>query len=644
MQSLSQSVTATREGSVLVLDVDHPPLNLLSAHVRAGLVAGLDLAATDAAISAVVILCAGRTGFSGADIGEFGAIAQPDLPTLVRRIATSPRPVVVGLHGRMLGGGFELALAATARVARLDARMGLPEIRLGLIPGCGGLERVTRIAGVDAALDLGLSGRDLTAPEALERGLVDRLVEDDLRAACLDCAAGRPVARPVQPVDAAAIARIDAFAAANAFRLRGQAAPAEALALIRRAATEDDILEGGAGTDAFARLEQGMQSRALRHLFMAERRLRDLPFVPEGTAELPIRHVGIVGAGTMGSGIATAMLLAGLQVTMQDATLDGLARGLGLIEGNLAGAVRRGKLTSDGRDAALARLNMDPDLQAMSQADLVIEAVYEAIEVKEAVFARLDAVMRPGAILATNTSFLDIDRIAAATSRPEMVLGMHFFSPAHVMKLLEVVRGRASSPQVVATAMALGRRIGKVAVCVGNCHGFVGNRILLRRQDAAMELLLAGASFVDIDRAMVDFGLPMGPFMMADLAGIDVGWDRAGSAGRTIEEVLCEAGRFGMKNGKGYYDHDGRGGATPSPEAIDLIAQFRARNGHEGSHDPGQAALLAALLDPMLEETGKIIDEGIALRPGDVDLVWVHGYGWPAWRGGPAWWREQGQA
>lgn len=631
---LSPSVRAEWRGRALLLTVTHPPLNLLSSHVRQGLAAGLTLGAE---AERILIATSGKSGFSGADISEFGAIAQPDLPSLIDLVTASKAPVIALISGRTLGGGFELALASAARISAPGVRMGLPEIKLGLIPACDGIERVSRLAGVDMALDLCLSGRDVSADEALASGLIDAIAEGDL----IEAALALPLApRPLRQPDPEAGAKIEAWKAGPGRKLKGQEAPAEALALIAAAAADPSASLREASLAAFARLEQGRQSAALRHVFAAERKVKDLPFLPEGVTPQPISHVGIVGAGTMGSGIATAMLSAGLSVTLYDASEAGLERGRSLIEGNLHGAVKRGKLTPEGRDAALARLTLAPSLEALSSAELIVEAVYESMAVKLDVFAKLDAIAAPGAILASNTSFLDIDQMAAATSRPDRVLGMHFFSPAHVMRLLEVVRGAKTDAGVIATAMELGRRIGKIAVCVGNCHGFVGNRILLPRQQAAMELLLEGHTPWVIDRAMTNFGLPMGPFEMADLAGLDVGWDREASAGRTMEEVFCEAGRFGRKNGLGYYDY-GSGRPEPSPEALKLIEAFRAKTGSTEAGTLSEAEILARLLGPMLEETGKIIDEGIVLRPSDIDVIWVHGFGWPAWRGGPAYYRDQ---
>ncbi|WP_173934759.1 3-hydroxyacyl-CoA dehydrogenase NAD-binding domain-containing protein [Chelativorans sp. Marseille-P2723] len=643
VEALSETVSAERRGDILFIRTDNPPLNLLSASVRQGIQRGLSLAQTMSGLRALVLTCAGDSGFSGADMSEFGRpIAPPELPELIEEIAAFPLPVIAALNGRTLGGGFEVALACRSRIASPKVRVALPEIRLGLIPGAGGIERVTRMAGIRVALDVCLSGREIGAEEALKMGLIDRIADGDLIQAALDLAQSEPPLRlPVHESAEDIASAISEWRRGPGRRLAKQSAPEEAIALIETAAANPELSLRSQTVSAFQRLERGPQSAALRHLFAAERSLRDLPFLPEGTKPAEIHSVGIVGAGTMGSGIATAMLMSGLPVVLSDNSAEALARGRALVAANLDGAVKRGKITGAACEAALDRLTLAEDTAALSDVDLIIEAVYESMPVKLEVFARLDAVAKPDAILASNTSFLDIDRMAEATGRPEKVLGMHFFSPANVMRLLEVVRGAKTGAREIATAVELGRRIGKTVVCVGNCYGFVGNRILIRRQNAAMDLLLAGHDPYAIDRAMTDFGLPMGPFAMADLAGLDVGWDREGTAGRTIEEVMCEAGRFGRKSGGGYYDYDEKGQARPSPAALALISDFRKRNGMTGTREAASDEwLLEQLLAPMFEEIGRIIDEGIVLRASDIDVIWVHGYGWPAWRGGPAWYRE----
>lgn len=635
---LSASVHAEIRDGILLIITDNPPVNVLSADVRRGLMAGFDLLEGRDDLRAAVLLCEGKSFFAGADMAEFGGeIAMPDLPALITRLSQLSRPVVAAMHGTALGGGFELALAATARVAVPTAGMGLPEVTLGLLPAGGGIAQVTRLAGAEVALDLVLSGRRIGAEEARQSGLIDRIADGDLREAALALAGSLP-ARAGAKADPEAGARIAEYRRRNAAKLAGRDAPEEILRLIEMAVQDPDRDQGPEAREAFFRLEQGEQSRALRHVFAAERRLKDLPFLPAETQSLPVATVGVVGAGTMGSGIATVLVTAGFNVLLCDSMAEGLQRGLQAVSDNLAGAIRRGKMDDAARTAALSRLSGHAEPEALAGADLVIEAVFERLDVKTALFARLDAICKPQTILASNTSFLDIDVMAAATGRPDRVLGMHFFSPAHVMRLLEVVRGAKTSPEVIRTAVDMGRRMQKITVCVGNCHGFIGNRILLARQRAAMDLLLAGASPYDIDRAMTGFGLPMGPFQMADLAGLDVGWDRDGSAGRTMEEVFCEAGRFGMKNGLGYYDYDEKGRGQPSADAMALINAFRARH-PEKLRDVVPEALLDHLLEPMLDQVDAIIAEGIALRPSDIDVVWVHGFGWPRWKGGPAWHR-----
>lgn len=634
--AFSSNVRGEIQDGILTIISDNPPVNVLSPDVRQGVAKGLNLLAQRDDLIAAVLHCEGKSFFAGSDMTEFGGeIARPDLPDLIAMMGSLQKPVIAAMHGTALGGGFELALAARARVALPNAKMGLPEVTLGLLPACGGAEIVTRLAGVEAALDLAISGRAISGTQAHSLGLIDQLAQGDLLAEATALAKAAPAPRSFAP-DPTASEKITAFKARQGAKLAGQDAPAEILRLIEATAAEPSRDLSDMAKEAFFRLENGEQSKALRHLFAAERKLKELPFLPSDTPLLSIEKAGVVGAGTMGSGIATVLLMGGLEVTLCDNSDAGLERGRQLIEDNLTGAVKRGKISEASRLDALARLSTASDLNQLAQADLIIEAVFERMQIKTEVFARLDTICKESAILATNTSFLDIDVIAAATRRPERVLGMHFFSPAHIMRLLEVVRGSKSAPEVIKTAVDLGRRLGKVAVCVGNCHGFVGNRILLARQNAAMELLLAGASPYEIDRAMLNFGIPMGPFQMADLAGIDVGWDRDGSAGRSIEEVFCEAGRFGMKNGRGYYDYDEKGRGRQSDEALALIDAFRQRH-PEKQQSIAPETILQRLLKPMMQEVDDIIAEGIALRPSDIDVVWVHGYGWPRWRGGPAW-------
>ena len=630
----------TAEGNLAVITVDHPPLNLLSTPVRQGLAAALNQIAGDNRVTAAVLTCAGAGFFAGADVSEFGTrIAKPELPELVAQIAASPKPVVAALHGTALGGGFEVALACAARVAAPDARMGLPEIKLGLIPGCGGCSRLTRLAGAEVALDLVTSGRTIAAEEARTLGLLDAIAADDLRAAA--CALARSLyGAPDRPAPTPASAELFAnFRAKTARKFRNQDAPAAAIACIERACTAPLDQALAAETAAFHQLEQGPQSKALRHVFAAERAARKLPDLPEGTEPLPIVRVGILGAGTMGRGIAMSFANAGFSVTLLDTRQAGLDAAEAAIAGTYDRQAGRGQITETEAQARQARITPTLEIAHLSACDLIVEAVFEVMEVKQQVFRQLDTIAKPGAILATNTSFLEIGKIASVTSRPDHVLGLHFFSPAHVMKLLEIVRGPQTAPAVLLTAVELARRIGKVGVVVGDCHGFVGNRMLARRQQAAGALILEGAMPWQVDQVLYDFGFPMGPFAMADLAGLDLGWDREASSGATIEECLCEAGRFGQKTGAGYYDYDQTGRATPSALTEQHLIALSAQKGIT-RREISAAEILSRCLDPMVAEGRLILSEGIAARSGDIDTIWVNGYGWPAWTGGPMYWAD----
>ncbi len=646
LQTNRPVVQITHQVRVAVVTVDHPPLNVLSAVVRKGLFDALGQIANDAAVDAIVLTCAGKTFFSGADITEFGReIAQPDLSAVVSRIATFAKPIVAAIHGTALGGGFEVALACAARVADSAAGMGLPEVRLGLVPGCGGTTRLPRLIGPEAALDLVTSGRLLAAPEALALGAIDAVVDADLLAEAValagQIAAGHMTRREMtpQPPQDALFAR---FRADTARRFRHQHAPAEAIAGVERAMTEllDVALAGERA--AFVRLLAGPQAAALGHVFRAERAARKLADLPGGTVARPVARIGVVGAGTMGRGIAMACADAGVSVTLIDASTEALKRARSDMRASINRRVARGYISAAAVQASEMRITGASQIAALSDRDLIIEAVFEDITVKQDVFAQIDAVARPGAIMATNTSYLDVDRIAAATSRPADVLGLHFFSPAHVMRLLEIVRGRATAPDVLATAMALARTLGKVGVCVRNCHGFVGNRMLARRQGAAGVLILEGATPWQVDRVLFDFGFPMGPFAMADLAGLDLGWNAAKSSGATIADLLCEAGRFGQKTGAGYYDYQD-GQAVPSVLTEDMLHGLSRRNGVTRRRID-DAEILQRCLDPMIREGRLILDEGIAARASDIDTIWINGYGWPAWTGGPMYWADHAQS
>ncbi|MEP9402811.1 3-hydroxyacyl-CoA dehydrogenase NAD-binding domain-containing protein [Sphingomonas silueang] len=634
-------VTIERHGEVLVAITDHPPVNALAAPVRIALNAAIDQAAADERVRAVVIACAGRTFFAGADITEFTRPpVEPLLPELVDRIEGSDKPVVAAVHGTALGGGCEVAIACHYRIAVPSARFGTPEVKLGLLPGAGGTQRLPRLVGIPLALEMTAKGEPVSAATALQAGLIDRLAaEDRLLADAIafarEVADVRPIPRtadrPVTP-DPDSVA---AFEAANARRFRGYAAPAANIACVVKAA-ELPFAEGLAYERArFLERMGSTESAALRHLFFAERKAARIEGLGDDVAPRPIRRVGIVGAGTMGGGIAMNFLSAGLPVTIVETQVDALDRGVATIRRNYEATAAKGRMAPHAVEGAMALLDPVLDLSALAYCDLVIEAVYEDMAVKQDLFRRLAAVAKPGAILATNTSFLDVDAIAAVTGRAQDVLGLHFFSPANVMKLLEVVRADHTADDVLATAMALAKRIGKTAVVAGVAHGFIGNRMLLPRQEEATKLLLEGATPEQVDRVHVGFGMPMGPFQMSDLAGIDIGWHRDPTRIESIRDALCAEGRLGQKAGAGFYDYDAQRTPTPSPRVAEILAGFRGATPQRAIDD---REIIERTLYPMVNEAAAILAEGKAQRASDIDVVWVQGYGWPAWRGGPMFW------
>jgi 3-hydroxyacyl-CoA dehydrogenase len=645
-------VALARAGEIALLTIDSPPVNALSAPVREGIVAGLRRAIDDPAVKAIVLICAGRTFIAGADIGEFGKPPKgPNLLEVEEVIEGSPKPVVAAIHGTALGGGLETALACHYRVAVPSARCGLPEVKLGILPGAGGTQRLPRLTGPEKALDMVTSGEPVGAPEALALGIVDALVgEGALREGALAfarkvVAEGRPLRRVRDLNDKVEAARgrpeiFEAFRKANARRFRGFKAPDYNIRCIE-AAVNLPFHEGMAvERKLFEELVSGPQSAAQRYVFFAERQVWKIPDVPDDTPTIPVRRVGIVGAGTMGGGIAMNFANAGLPVTIVEARPEALDRGLSVIRRNYESTARKGRITAEDVERRMGLLSGSLDLASLADCDLVIEAVFEDMALKKEVFATLDGVAKPGAILATNTSYLDVNEIAAVTKRPEAVLGTHFFSPANVMRLLEVVRGERTAKPVVATAMQLARRIGKVAVLVGVCHGFVGNRMLAERQREANRLVLEGAMPWDVDRVLFEFGFPMGPFAMSDLAGLDIGWQRETSRGETVRDILCERDRRGQKTGAGFYDYDENRTARPSAEVEQVILDLSARKGI-ARRSVGDQEILERCLYPMINEGAKILEEGIAQRASDIDIVWINGYGWPVYRGGPMYYGDE---
>jgi 3-hydroxyacyl-CoA dehydrogenase len=639
------------DGRIAVLCVDSAPVNALSAKVRQGLSSGLAQAMADPGAEALVLICAGRTFFAGADISEFGKpVAEPSLRTLLAQIEAASKPVVAALHGTALGGGLELALAAHWRIAAPTAGLGLPEVKLGLLPGAGGTQRLPRLVGVEAALEMITDGRQVGASEALAMGLVDalanegRLRQDAVAFAQRVVTERRPLPRLRDQDARLAAARQDPevfarFRAANARRFRGFEAP-EAIIRAIEAATTLPFDQGMARErELFDSLMQGSQSAAQRHLFFAERKAGKLEGAAAEATPRPIRQVGVVGAGTMGGGIATTFANAGLPVRIVETSAERLTRGLAVIRGGYEASARRGKLANDEVERRMGLIAGSVELEDLAGCDLVIEAVFEQMAVKTEVFRRLDALVRPGAILATNTSYLDVDAIAAATERPGEVLGLHFFSPANVMRLLEIVRGRETADDVLATAVALARTLGKTAVIAGNAHGFIGNRMLAVRQRQAEMLILEGATPWQVDAVLQAFGFPMGPFAMRDLVGLDIGWDAAASSSSTVREILNEMGRHGQKSGGGFYDYDQGRTATPSPIAERVILDFAAARGVV-RRPVSDTEIQERCLYAMVNEGAKILEAKVAVRASDIDVVWTAGYGWPAYRGGPMFWAD----
>ncbi len=637
------------EGDVGVITLNSPPVNALSAAVRDGLAGGMAAAAADDAVKAVVLICEGRTFIAGADITEFGGAQKgASLYDVQAAIENSPKPVVAAIHGTALGGGLEVALTCHYRVAVPSARCGLPEVNLGLLPGAGGTQRLPRVVGVEKALEMMTSGQHVPAKQCLEMGLVDELVEEGkLREGAIAfakkiVAEHRPLKKVREQDDKVEAARghpeiFANFRKANARKFRGFLAPEYNIRCIEAAVNEPFDVGMKTERKLFGELMSGSQSAAQRYAFFAERQANKVPDVPDDTAVIPVNKVGIIGAGTMGGGIAMNFLNAGIPVTIVEVKQDALDRGLKVVRSNYE---RSRTAKPEETEARMSRLSGSLDMSALADCDLIIEAVFERMDIKKDIFAKLDAICKPGAILATNTSGLNIDEIASVTKRPEAVIGLHFFSPANVMKLLEIVRADHTSKEVINTCMKLARKIGKIAVLVGVCPGFVGNRILGARQREANKLIMEGAMPWDVDRVLYDFGFPMGPFAMSDLAGLDIGWVKEKSNGETIRDVLCEMDRRGQKTGAGWYDYDEDRNAKPSPVTEKILHDFIVKSGA----NPRQVSddeIRERCLYPMINEGAKILEEGKAIRASDIDVVWENGYGWPVYEGGPMWYGDK---
>ena len=650
MTAINQVTDLDIRDGTAVLTLNSPPVNALSGPVRDGLHKGIQQAVADPAVKAVVLVCAGRTFIAGADITELGS-GGPQGASLLdvqNMMEGSPKPIVAAIHGTALGGGLEVALCCHYRVGVASAQFGLPEVKLGLLPGAGGTQRLPRIVGAQMALEMMGIGDPIDAAKALEVGLISEIVTGDLTGGGIAfakklLAEKRPLVRVRDNDTKIAPARgkpeiFTAFRAAHARKNRGFLAPEYNIRCVEAAVNlpfdEGIAVEG----KLFRELLQGPQSAAQRYMFFAERQAAKIPDVPADTPQIPVNKAGVIGAGTMGGGITMNLVNAGIPVTIVETSQEALDRGLKVVRGNYENTARKGKLTQADVEGRMALITPSLNLSDLADADIVIEAVFENMDIKKDIFQKLDAICKPGAILATNTSALDINVIAAVTKRPEYVIGTHFFSPANVMKLVEVVRGAKTAKNVIATAMALSKRINKIAVLAGVCHGFIGNRMLFARTTQSSRIILEGATPERVDRVLTDFGFPMGPFAMSDLAGVDVGWNPKTSKGETLRDRLCEAGRRGQKTNAGYYDYK-PGDRTPIPneDVVKMIREF-AVSKQIRQRDISDEEILERCLMPMVNEGAKILSEGIAIRASDIDTVWVHGYGWPVYRGGPMYW------
>jgi len=645
MVAVTDQVDYNVEQTIAVITINNPPVNALSHGVREGIYNGIETAAQDDSVTGIVIYCEGRTFIAGADISEFGsAPKEPHLPAVLTLLDQSTKPVVAAVHGTALGGGLETTLCCNYRVATADAKFGLPEVHLGLLPGAGGTQRLPRIVGVEKALSMVTSGAPIGAPEALESGLIDMIVKSDLRAEAINFAvakagqsAAHPRVRDNQEKLQSAIESPEIFSQVRkmiARKTRGFLAPEYNIRCIEAAVSQP--FDEGIKTEGklFMELMAGPQSRAQQYFFFAERQASKVAGIDKNTPDLPISKVGVIGGGLMGGGIAMNMANAGIPVTIVETNQAALDRGLGIIRKNYENTASKGRLRAEDVETRCGLINGSLEMESLADCDLIIEAVFENMAVKKDIFSRLDQIAKPEAILASNTSALDLNEIASVTSRPESVIGLHFFSPANVMKLLEIVRGEKTADPVIKTCMAFAKRIKKVATLVGVCPGFVGNRILFMRQHQANLVALEGAAVEKVDQVLFDFGFPMGAFQMADLAGLDLGWDKEKSNSETVKDRLCEQDRRGQKTGAGFYDYDEKRRPTPSSLVADLIKDHAEKSGVTRREFSDEEILDRCVL-PMINEGAKILDEGIAMRASDIDVVYVYGYGWPIYRGGP---------
>jgi 3-hydroxyacyl-CoA dehydrogenase len=650
---VSQVVELSRDGDVGIVTIDSPPVNALSHAVRAGIQASFTQARDDQGIKSIVLACKGRTFVAGADITEFGKPPQsPNLRENIELIENLQKPVVAAIHGTALGGGLELTLACHFRVAAPDARLGLPEVKLGILPGAGGTQRLPRAVGPEKALRMIVSGDPIPARQALADGLIDEVVEGDLLAGAVAFArkaiAERRPLRRLRDEDAKLAAtradrsKFEEAGGALTSRARGLRAPVACVEAVK-AALDLPFDEGlRRERELFTELVTGDQSKAQRYIFFAEREAAKVPGVGPADKPRDVKRGAVIGAGTMGGGISMNFANAGIPVTVVETSQEALDRGLKTVRKNYENTAARGGLKPEDVERRMALFSGSTDFEKVADADIVIEAVFEEMPIKKEVFGKLDRITRPDAVLATNTSYLNVNEIAQTTKRPPSVLGMHFFSPANVMRLLEIVRGEATAPDVLATAVAVGRKMGKVPVVVGVCHGFVGNRMLSARGIEAERMLLEGGLPHEVDGALTQFGFPMGPFAMGDLAGLDVGWRIRKALGTKAEiaDAICEMGRYGQKTGRGYYIYQ-PGSRTPQPDPeIEALIVKASRDRGITRRPIDKQEILERLLYPMINEGARILEEGIASRPSDIDVIWVYGYGWPVYRGGPMYYAD----
>lgn len=643
MVNLNEVTTYNKEGKVAIISLNNPPVNALSFNVRDGIFEAIALAKADSAVEAIILKCDGKTFIAGADITEFGKPPKgKSLSDVQDAIENSPKPVIALIHGNALGGGLEVALVCHYRVSTPDAKFGLPEVNLGILPGAGGTQRLPRIVGIEKSLEMMTSGASISSQEALDSGLIDKICtqKDTLAEAIVFASQIIEDKKPLRKIrdininsDSNTKEIFESFRKKNFKKFRGFAAPEKIIQCVE-AAVENKFDQGiKKERELFAELIKGSQSQAMRYYFFASRKAWEIPGINKDDTQ-KIDSVAIIGAGTMGSGIAMNFLNAGIPVKLIETNQEALDRGVNNIKKNYENSAKKGKFTAEGIQKRLSILESSINLEDVKSVDIVIEAVYENMDVKKQIFTKLDALCKSDAILASNTSALDLNEIASVTKRPESVIGLHFFSPANVMKLLEIVRGAKTSDKVIATSMQLAKKIGKIAVLVGVCNGFVGNRILAQRQREANALLMEGAMPWTIDKVLYQFGFPMGPFAMSDLAGLDLGWSKEKSTSSTIREILCEMDRRGQKTNAGFYDYDEKRNAIPSVLVEDIIKKYSTEHGYK-SRDISEQEILERCIYPMINEGAKILEEKIALRASDIDVVWVNGYGWPVYRGGP---------